>query len=106
MMYIVFDNTKKILRLIDSSPAMSLLQAKDGAFIMEGTANDITQKIEFDGLDVDGQPINPKVVDKTPEEIEAEKPTPPPKIPYEKQVAYITNEKWQEILDRLDKLEK
>ena len=106
MMYIVFNSTKEILRLISSSPAMSLLQAKDGEFIMEGDADDVTQKVEFDGLDEKGQPINPRVVDKTPEEIEAEKPIPLPETPFEKRPAYITNEQWQDVQDRLDKLEK
>jgi len=70
---------------------------------MEGKANAVTQKVEFDGFDDDGQPINPRVVDKTPEEIEAEKL---PMIPTEKKQAHITNEQWQSVLGRLDKLEK
>jgi len=72
---------------------------------MEGTANDVTQRIEFDGLDAKGQPINPRVVDKTPEEIEANNPPEPEPIPFKKQLAHITNEQWQGVLKRIDKLE-
>jgi len=42
------------------------------------------------------------VVNKTPEEIEAEKPL---EIFLEKQIAHITNEQWQDVLKRLIKLE-
>ena len=62
---------------------------------MKGTANDVTQKIENPG-------IAGMVVDKTPAEIEAEKP---PEISFEKKTAHITNEQWQDVLDRLDKLD-
>lgn len=81
-------------------------QAHANEFVMEGKANAATQKIKFDGLDVDGQPINPRVVDKTPREIEAEKPPEPEPIPVEKQSANVTNKQWQDVLKRLDKLEK
>ena len=65
---------------------------------MEGMANDVSQKIENPG-------IAGKIVDKTPEEIEAEKPPEPEPIPYEKQAAHITNEQWQDVLKRLDKVD-
>jgi len=39
-----------------------------------------------------------------PEEIEADNPTPIP-IPLEEQPALITNEQWQEVLNRLEVLE-
>lgn len=105
MDYIIYNKAGKIFRLVECPPAMSKIQAKKGKFIMEGTANDATQKVEFDGFDVNGQPINPRIVDKTPEEIEAEKPKPPPKILFEKRAAAITNKQWQDVLDRLEKLE-
>lgn len=77
MSYIIYNKAGEILRNIQCSSAMSKIQAKKDEFIMEGVANDATQKIEFDGFDVDGQPINPRVVDKTPEEIEADNPPMP-----------------------------
>ena len=42
--------------------------------------------------------VNNKIIKKPP----TEKPIP---IPYEQQQAYVTNEQWQSILDRLDQLE-
>lgn len=84
---------------------MSKIQAKKGEFVMEGEANDTTQKIEFDGFDEKGQPINPRVVDKSPEEVERDNP-PEPRLLKGKQPANITNEQWQDVLKRLDKLEK
>lgn len=62
---------------------------------MEGIANDITQKIENPG-------VKGKIVSRTPEEIEAEKP---PEVPFEKQPAPITNKQWQDIQSRLEVLE-
>lgn len=91
--YIVYDNSGTILRTGCCSKGDFFLQVGDGEFVMEGIANDVTQKI------VDG-----KVVDKTPEEIEADNPTPIP-VPFEKQPANITNEQWQNILNRISELE-
>lgn len=107
MNYIVFNKIGGILKTIICSPTMVKIQVKDkdNEFIMKGTAKDITQKIKFDGFDEKGQPINPRVVDKTIEEIEVEKQVPPPKIPKNKKPAYITNEQWQDVRDRLEVLE-
>lgn len=96
--------TGKILRSVSCPSTQKHLQVKDGSFIMEGKADDATQKVEFDGLDDEGQPINPRVIDKTPEEIEVDNPM-LLEIPSEKQPANITNEQLQNVLDRLDKLE-
>jgi len=68
-------------------------QAKENELVIEGIANDRKQKI------IDG-----KIVNKTPQEIEADNPTPAP-IPFEKKPANITNEQWQEVLDRISVLE-
>ena len=104
MNYIVYKDDGKILRTGVCSFKTFLLQTKKNEFVFEGVANDITQKIEFGGLDKKGQPINPKVVDKTLAEIEVDNPK-PLKIPFEKQRACITNERLQSILDRLKRLE-
>lgn len=93
MQYIVYNKVGEILRTVDCPSSMSKIQAKRGEFIMEGTANDATQKI------VDG-----KVVNKTPEEIKRENPT-TPEIPKNRRLAYITNEQWQDVLKRLAALE-
>lgn len=102
--YIVYNQAKKILWTGGCSDKDFSLQAKDSNFVMEGAANDVTQKIEFDGFDEEGQPINPRVVDKTPEEIETDNPT-PPKISFEKRIAHITNEQWQDVLNKISDLE-
>lgn len=64
-----------------------------GELVMEGEADDALQKV------VDG-----KIVDKTPGEIKTDDP-PLPEIPVENQPARITNEQWQNVLDRLRALE-
>ena len=66
---------------------------KPDASVMEGIANNKTQKI------VDGE-----VVDKTPQEITEDTYT-PPVVTHEKQPALITNEQWQDVLSRLEILE-
>jgi len=91
--YIVYDQQGKILRAGICPENVLFMQAHEGEFVMEGTANDITQKI-----------IYGKVANKTPEEIEADNPTPIP-TPLEKQPAHITNEQWQKVQDRLLLLE-
>lgn len=92
MSYIIYDKTGRILRVVDCSKTLKHLQAKEGEFIIEGFANDLTQKI------VDG-----KVVDKTPEEIEIDDP--PPLPPLETPIL-ITKKQWQGVLKRLEVLEK
>jgi hypothetical protein len=99
MNYIVYNIDGKMLRQVQCPPKLNLLQAKDGQFVLEGKANDATQKIEFDGLDEKGQPVNPRVVDKTPEELAIETFTGP-------QLEAITNDQWQKVLSRLSALEK
>lgn len=91
MSYIIYNEAGKILRVVQCSPAMSLLQAKKDEFIMEGDADDATQKV-----------VNGRVVNKSPEKIETTKFL---VIPIEKQPANITNEQWQDVLKRLSALE-
>jgi hypothetical protein len=100
---IIYNKKKEILRTIKCPPALREKQLRKNEFIMEGEANDATQKIEFDGFDERGQPINPRVVNKTPKEIQAGKS---PEVLFEKRAANITNEQWRDVLHRIDKLEK
>lgn len=103
MRYIVYNIITHIIQRGGTCNLNSFkIKAHANEAVMEGIANDATQKIKFDSLDDDGQPVNPRVVDKTPEEIEAEKPS---EISFEKQIANVTNEQWQNILDRLEVLE-
>lgn len=104
MNYIVYDKSGKMLRKAICPPSHCLSQAKEDEFIMEGTADDATQKVEFDGFDAEGQPINPRVVNKTPKEIEKDNPT-PPEIPKGKRPAHIINAQWQDVLSRIKALE-
>lgn len=102
---IVYNKNGEILRAVSCPSTSRHSQAKKGEFMMEGIADDATQKVEFDGFDVDGQPINPRIVDKTPEEIETDNP-PPLEIPKGQRPAIITNEQLQNVMKRLDNLEK
>lgn len=102
--YIVFNKLKKILRTGGCGDRDFLLQAKSGNFVMEGIAKDTIQQVEFDGFDTKGQPINPRVVDKTPAEILTDNPI-LPEIPKGKKPAPITNKQWQDVLNRLEALE-
>lgn len=94
MDYIIYDKTGTILRTVDCPPVVAAMQAKEGEFIIKGRANDLTQKI-----------VGDKIVDKTPEEIEAENPA-PPIVPVGQRPAYITNEQWQAVLKKIEALEK
>lgn len=105
MQYIIYNKMGEALRIIDSPPSSSLLQVKENEFIMEGGADDATQKIEFDDFDDDGQPINPRVVNKTPAEIARDNPPELLEMPFKKQPANITKEQLQDVLNRLSKLE-
>ena len=72
MTYYTIYKGEEILRVGQCPDNMFKLQIHpgQGERIIEGLSNDLTQKIEFDGFDDDGQPIDPRVVDKTPEKIE------------------------------------
>ena len=102
MKVIVYNKAGELLRQVSCPSNLRHSQAKEGEFAMKGTANDTTQKVEFDGFDSDGQPVNPRIVNKTQAEIEAAIPA---DVPVGKRSARITNEDWQTILDRLDALE-
>lgn len=97
--YIVYNQAGKIMRTGVCDGYVLYLQAGDREFAMEGIANDATQKVKFDGFDEKGQPINPRVVDKTPQEIIDDTPEPEP------EEEMITKKKWKEVLDRISVLE-
>lgn len=89
--YIVYNNSGEILRTGYCPNNMLLLQAYRNESVIEGKADDLTQKI-----------VNNKVVDKTQAQIDAEKS---PEVPFADKQAYITNGQLNEILDRLTTLE-
>jgi len=91
--FIIHNQKGKILSTGFCSNRDFNLQAQKDEFVIEGRANDITQKV-----------VEGKVVDKTPEEIKAEKPK-SIEMSFEKQKANITNEQLQIILNRIVALE-
>ena len=114
MLYITFDSNGKIIgRGSCQEHLFSLVSntRRPGTYVLRyGVSNYRTQKVIFDDFDDNGQPINPRVVDKTPEEIKTEEIAEEAErkraeIPHEKQQAHITNEQYQSLLIRLSKLE-
>lgn len=97
MKYIIFNVVHEILRTVQCPPAFAKTQKHEGEFIMRGEADDVTQKIEFDSLNIKGQPVNPRVVDKTPEELTIE-------TSIEPRLAVITEVQWRDVLERLEAL--
>ena len=98
MNFIVYNKQGKILRTGDCPDKDFFLQAGNDEFVMEGVADDISQKIVNVGIEA-------KIVNKTLEEIQSEKLSEKPEKPFEKRMAIITNEQWQSVLDRLKELE-
>lgn len=92
MNYIVYKD-KKILRTGACPASMMKKQAGPGERVREGVADDLTQKMQGD-----------QVVDKTPEEIEADNPTPPP-IQEEEKVKHVKNKDWDALVARVTALE-
>ena len=95
--FIIYDSKGKILRAGNCQNRDFKRQVHPYEFLMQGTADIATQKI------VDGE-----IVDKTPEEIKIVEPQLEVAkiITHEKQSANITNKQWQNMLDRLEALEK
>ena len=93
--YIVYDENGKILKTGTCPSSMLSNQAKVGQFVIEGKAKDNLHKIDI---------ITKEILNKTVEEIEQSKPIEPEIIPFEQQQANITNEQYQNILDKLNKL--
>ena len=90
--YIVVEPaTKRIVKTGRCSDRDFELQAGPGQLVLEGEADDLTQKY-----------VNGKIVDKTPSEIAASKP---PVIPEGQKPAAITNDELKAMQDKLEKLE-
>ena len=91
MNYIVYDKTGKILRSVQCPANQADSQIRGDELMLAGTADDLTQKI-----------VHHQITDKTPEEIEAERP---PEIPEEDMSVMLSKKEYQSILDRLEALE-
>lgn len=96
--FIVYNSKGEILRTGLSQDIDFYVQAQDGEFVMEGQADSLTQKV------IINHNLAGIVVNKTVEELEKDKPAPTPEMPRGKRPAHITNEQWQDVLRRLDKL--
>ena len=107
MKFITYNKSGKILRggHCQASTFRSQARKENVEFVVEGIANDVTQKVEFDGFDSNGQPINPRIVDKTHAEIERDNPKREP-TPFEEKRAAIKNKDWKNVLDRIKVLEE
>ena len=100
--FIVFNNlTGKILRTGSCSDNNFLLQAQLNETVIEGEANDVTQKVVVTGYGEYEAPVM-AITDKTQAEIDAEKPS---EILPDDMPANITQGQLQSILNRLDMLE-
>jgi len=97
--FVIYDKTGKILSTGHCQKTALHKQAGENQFAMEGMADAITQKVEFSP---DGEP---RIVDKSPVEIEKDNPKTKEK-PFAKKLARITNEDVQALVARLVALEK
>lgn len=95
--FIVYNAQGKILRTGTCQNSTLQLQAQNGEFVMEGSADDVTQKVSMSGK-------SRRILNKTAEEIEAD--TPKLSEPKDKdRLALITNEQHQNLLNRITALE-
>jgi len=93
--YIVYSKeTGEILRSGGCSERNLARQIKSDkeAMLIGFNINSLTQKVIFDVVSEEGTPINPRLVDKEPNERTSSSPT----IPPNKQPAHITEEDWSE----------
>ena len=98
--YVIYNQEGIIVRHGQTSTkALKDIPLEMNESIIEGVGRQIANKV-----------VNGKIVDKTPEEIEADKPpvpVPVPEpIPFEDQQARVTNKQWQNVTDRLNVLEQ
>jgi len=102
--YIVFNIDEKILRTGGCPGFLMEAQAHgEDEYVIEGKADDAVDKIEIEEFDVFGNPSKVKIKKKTEVELDAEKPV---ELPESKRRAVITKEKYQNLLDRLKKLDE
>ena len=102
--YIVFNIDEKILRTGGCPEFLVEAQAhEEDEYVTEGKADDAVDKIEIEEFDVFGNPSKVKIKKKTEVELDAEKPV---ELPESKRRAVITKEKYQNLLDRLKKLDE
>lgn len=103
--YIIYNSSGEILRSGTCADSDYNLQAKLNESIMEGVVkNDVIQKVVFDGVDRNDDPI-PFIIEKTQEEMLIENPV-EPEVPHEQQTVIISNKEWQSVLNRLTQLER
>ena len=95
MKYAVYDATGKIVRITGGILRYAQLQVRAGQNLLQ-VDNDVDDRIH--------KVVDGKLVNKTPEEIEAEKAPTPPEIPESEKPAHITNEQWQDVLKRIEAL--
>lgn len=105
MKYTIYDIASKLIVKSGSCP-LELLKYKVGVgqaalFPIDFIPDDVSQRIDFDGLDTSGNPINPRIIDKPSDELP---PTPPAPNPEDMPVVVLKKD-WQSVLDRLSALE-
>jgi len=109
-LYIVFEkdegNFGKILKTGAAPSDVSYKQGKSNQFVLlDCFARDNVHKIQVDGWDRNGGPINPRVVDKTPAEIEAEKALRQQDANSEEMIA-VPKSEFDELIGRVERLEQ
>lgn len=96
--FTIYNSEGKILRSGFCTTSSFKKKAGNGEFVIEGIGNDVTQKVVGSGQ-------SRRIVNKSSAEMAGLRIPIPKSAPYEKQLANITNEQWQDVLDRLSKLE-
>jgi len=103
MNYTVYDGDGKILRHGTCAGEDMDLQANAGEYVMASDADDALQNVAFDGFDVTGQPVSPRLVAQSAAE-KAQWRRPP--VPEEDAPVVIKKKDWDELQARLAALEK
>ena len=100
--YVIYDVSGRILRTGGcADDDLNIQVQNENENVMEGNADSVTQKV-----------VEGRIVNKTAGELENDKPfvPEPPELPgpvsFEHQKADISNEQWQNILERLNELER
>lgn len=105
--YAVYNQNGEILRsgICMKDTFDSKARNKDEQVMRGNVKNALVEKIEFYGIDRNGDPI-PFIIEKTLEEIKLDKPPSKVVISYDDQRASITNREYQQLLDRITALEQ